>query len=137
MAKLPSYRRLYEQDYPEEYQSLIAQLAVSMNYGFESLYELLNGKLTLTDNTSSIITTVNIEVNSTGKPKTKTTVRKTTPDKFQGLSVIRAVNLTNSSIFPTSSPFLSYTETTDSIVIDNITGLPADNLFQLTIFGIR
>lgn len=135
--KLPSFRRLYEQDYPPEQQELVAQLAVSINYGFEALYETLNGKLTFGDNTSSLITSVNVEVDATGKPKTKATIRKVSPERFAGLTVIRAVNLTNSSVYPTSSPFISYTETTDSIVIDNVAGLPANNLFQLIVFAIR
>lgn len=135
--KLPSFRRLFEQDYDPEDQELIRQLAVSINYGFEPLYELLNGKLNFTDNTASLISTISIEVNSSGKPKTKTTIRKLTPDKFSGFTVIRAINLTNSSIYPTSAPFMSYTETTDAITIDNIAGLPADNIFQITVFGIK
>lgn len=135
--KLPSFRRLYEQDYAPEFQDLIRQLSVSINYGFEPLYELLNGKVTLTDNTSSLISTVTVQVDATGKPTTKTTIKKDNSDKFQGFQVIRAVNLTNSNVFPTATPFLTYTETTTQITIDNISGLPANNLFQLTVFGIR
>ena len=137
MAKLPSFRRLYEQDYPEQYQDLIKQLAVSVNYGFEPLYELLNGKLTLLDNTASLIRDINVEVDTNGKPKAKTIIRKNGTDRFQGFMVIKTVNLTNSNVYPTSGVAVSYTETTDSIVIDNVAGLPANNLFTLTLFGIR
>lgn len=137
MAKLPSFRRIYEQDYPQEYQELIKQLSVSVNYGFEPLYELLNGKLTLTDNTASLIKEVSIEVDAAGKPKTRTVIRKNGTERFQGLMVIKATNLTNSNVYPSGGVLISYTETTDSIVIDHVTGLPADNLFSLNVFGIR
>lgn len=135
--KLPSFRRLYEQDFAPEFQNLIRQLSVSINSGFEPLYELLNGKLTLTNNTSSLITTVTVQVDVTGKPTTKTTIRKDTVEKFQGFQVVRAQNLTNNNVFPTATPFITYTETTTQITVDNIAGLPANNLFQLTLFGIR
>ena len=135
--RLPSFRRLYEQDYPPENQSLIQQLAGSVNSGFEPLYELLNGKLTFSDNTSSLISTINIEVNASGKPKTRTTIRKETPERFSGFTVIKASNLTNSNTYPTSTPFLTYTETATAIIIDHVVGLPADNLFQITVFGIK
>lgn len=135
--RLPSFRRIFEQDYEKQYQDLVRQLSVSINYGFEPLYEILNGKLSFTENTASLITTVNVEVNANGKPKSKTTIRKTTSDRFSGFMIIKAENLSNSSIYPTSAPFISYTETSDSITINNVTGLPADNLFQLTVFGIR
>ena len=115
MAKLPSFRRIFEQDYEKQYQDLVRQLSVSINYGFEPLYELLNGKLSFTENTASLITTINVEVNATGKPKSKTTIRKTTSDRFAGFMVIKAENLTNSSVYPTAGPFISYTETSDSI----------------------
>lgn len=137
MAKLPSFRRLYEQDYPEEFQDLIRQLAVSVNYGFEPIYELLNGKLTFSDNTSSLIRDISVEVDATGKPKAKTIIRKNGTERFQGFMVIKTVNLTNSNVYPTSGVAITYTETTDSIIIDNVAGLPADNLFNLTLFGIR
>lgn len=137
MAKLPSFRRLYDQDYPQENQELVAQLAVSINYGFDALYEVLNGKLTFTDNTASLIKEFDVEVDATGKPKAQTIIRKTTSDRFQGFVVIRSSNLTNSSVYPTSGIFLSYTETTESIIINNVTGLPADNIFRLNVFGIR
>lgn len=137
MAKLPSFRRLYEQDYPEQYQDLIKQLAVSVNYGFEPIYELLNGKLTLSDNTASLIRDISVEVDANGKPKAKTVIRKNGTERFQGFMVIKTVNLTNSNVYPTSGVAITYTETTDSIVIDNVAGLPADNLFTLTLFGIR
>jgi len=137
MARLPSFRRLYEQDFPQESQDLIRQLSVSINYGFEPLYEVLNGKLTFTENTASLITTVNVQVDSNGKPTNKTTIKKNSSEKFQGFQVIKAVNLTSSNVFPSSAPFLTYTETTDQIVIDHVSGIPANNLFQLTVFGIR
>jgi hypothetical protein len=137
MARLPSFRRIFEQDYDPKDQELVRQLSVSINYGFEALYEILNGKLSLTDNTASLITTVNVEVNATGKPKTKTTIKKSGTERFLGFIVIKAENLTNSGIYTAGTPFINYTETTDSITINNVTGLPADNLFQLTLFGIR
>lgn len=137
MAKLPSFRRLYEQDYPKEFQDLVQQLAVSVNYGFEPIYELLNGKLTFSDNTASLIKDLSVEVDSTGKPKSKTVIKKNGTDRFLGFMVIKTANLTNSSVYPTAGVMISYTETTDSIIIDNVAGLPADNLFNLTLFGIR
>jgi hypothetical protein len=137
MARLPSFRRIFEQDYQKDYQDLVRQLSVSINYGFEPLYEILNGKLSLTDNTASLITTITVTVDSSGKPKTKTTIRKTGTDRFTGFIVVKAENLTNSSVYTTGTPFINYTETSETITVNNVTGLPADNSFQLTLFGLR
>lgn len=135
--KLPSFRRLFEQDYPPDYQELVRQLSVSINYGFEPLYELLNGKFSFTDNSASIIRTFNVQVDASGKPTTKTVIQKTSTDRFEGFVVIQAQNITNSSVYPTGGVFISYTETTSTVVIDNITGLPPGNIFTIKVFGLR
>lgn len=139
MAKLPSFRRLFEQDYPKEFQELIRQLSVSINYGFEPLYEVLNGKLVFTENTASIIKEIDVEVDASGEPKNITVIRKsgTSTERFQGLIVIKATNLTDSNVYPNSGILLTFTETPDSIIINHVAGLPANNLFRLNVFAIR
>jgi uncharacterized protein YycO len=137
MSRIPSYRRLYEQDFPEEQRELIQQLSVSINAGFEVLYEQLNGKLTFQDNLSSTVKTFTVQVDASGKPTTKTVIKKTTTDKALGLLVVRADNVTNSSTYPTSGIFITFTETVDSLIINHITGIQADNLYSISIIALR
>ena len=135
--KLPSFRRLNTTDYPAEYKDLIDTLSVSINYGFEVIYSVLNGKATISDNTASFIKEVEVEVDSTGKPKTKAGFKLEGTGRIEGLQVIRVDNLTNSTIYPTSGVLISFTETTTDITFNNITGLPANNTFKLKIMAIR
>lgn len=137
MARLPSFRRIVEQDYPTESQELIKQLSVSLNYGIEVLYDLLNGKLTFKDNISSTLKEIDVKVDANGKPLTSTVIKKASTERLEGLIVIRANNLTNSTIYPSAAVFISYTETVDSIIINNVTGLQANNLYRLNVLGIR
>lgn len=137
MPKLPSFRRLYEQDYPKEDQELVQQLAVSINAGFEQLYDLLNGKLTIEDNLASKVKTVQFMVDSNGIPTTKVIIKKSNSEKLSGLNVIRVDNLTNSNAYPISGPFITYLETTDTIVIKHITGLIANNSYQINVELLR
>lgn len=137
MSTLPSFRRINEQDYPEKDQELVKTLATSINYGVEVLYQLLSGKLTIKDNFASIIKQVDVTVDSSGKPLNKTIIKKTSTDKVEGLMVIRAQNLTSSSTFPTSGVMISYTETTDSIILDHVTGIQANNLYRINVIGLR
>jgi len=136
MSKLPSYRRLMEQDYKPEEQDLVRQLSVSINYGIEAVYELLNGKLTFRDNFNSTIKQLDVEVDSTGKPKVKTIIKKSGTDKIEGLWVINATNQTKSSVYPSSGVLISYTETADSIIIDNIAGLSAGYIWRIKVIAI-
>lgn len=137
MATLPSFRRINKQDYPEQYQDLIDILSTSLNYGIEVIYSLLNGKLTIKDNLSSTIKEFDITVNATGNPISKTVIKKSSTDKIEGMIVVRAQNLVNSSVYPTSGIFITYTETTDSLIINNITGLQANNPYRINIIALR
>lgn len=137
MAKLPSWKRIIEQDYPQKYQDLIQQISIPLNYGIEVLYNLLNGKLTFKDNIASTIKELDVQVDSSGKPLTTTTIKKTSSDKIEGIIVVRAQNLTNSTTYPTTGIFISYTETTDSIIINNITGLQANNFYRINVIALR
>ena len=137
MAKLPSYRRILQQDYPQQYQDLIGQLAVTLNYGFDTLYQLLNGKLTFADNMDSTIKTVSLQVDSTGKPTTAVSIAKSSTNTITGLIVAKVVNTTNSTAFPTGGVFISYTETTSAITINNVTGLQPNNSYDITVVTIR
>lgn len=137
MSRLPGYRRINEQDYDPEDQELVRQLSTTLNYGVEVLYDLLNGKLTFSDNLDSLIKDFNVEVDSNGIPLTRVVLKKKNTNKIEGLAVIRVDNLTNPSVFPTSGVTLSFTETTDSIIINHITGLPISNIFSIKIVTIR
>lgn len=137
MAKLPSYRRINIQDYPKENQELVDQLSVSINYGLEALYEALNGKLTFADNFGSPAKDIDVQVDSTGKPQTKTIIKKSDTNRISGLVAIRVQNLTNSGVYPSSGVLISYTETSDTITVDNITGLPPGYIFRITTLPIR
>lgn len=137
MSRLPGYRRINEQDYDPEDQELVRQLSTTLNYGVEVLYDLLNGKLTFSDNLDSLIKDFNVEVDSNGIPLTRVVLKKKNTNKIEGLAVIRVDNLTNPSVFPTSGVTLSFTETTDSIIINHITGLPISNIFNIKIVTIR
>jgi hypothetical protein len=137
MAKLPSWRRVFEQDYPQQYQDLIKKLAVSLNYGMDTLYQTLNNGLTFADNIKSTINTFQVKVDSTGKPTTTVTITKSNTSNIIGLIVVKAVNLTNSNSYVTNAPFVSYTETTNTLVINNITGLIAGNSYNITVLGIN
>lgn len=136
MAKLPSYRRIMEQDYKPEEQDLVRQLSTSLNYGIEALYDVLNGKLTLRDNFNSTIREVDIEVDAVGLPKVKTVMKKNNSNRIEGLWVLNVTNLTKSTVYPTSGVTVSFTETSDSIIIDHLTGLSAGYIWRIKVVAI-
>lgn len=135
--RLPSFKRFFSSDFLPEYKALIEQLSDLLNSNFEVIYEALNNKLTLSENISSTIKDMDVEVDIVGKPKAKTSFKLNGIGRIQGLIVLKADNLTNSNVFPEAGIHLTYTETTTDIIITNIAGLPPDNLFRIRVVAIR
>lgn len=133
--KLPSFKRLNKQDYKEEDRELVDKLSNSLNIGLETLYTLADHRISLGDNTASVLKTFEIKVDATGKPVSGITNVSfgTTITSTIGVQVIEARNVDNPSVYVTSAPFISFTRNGTSIDINNIAGLPANNTFSLTI----
>lgn len=131
--KLQSFRRLFKQDFEEQYQKLVDQLSGSLNYGIETLYEALNKNVSLKDNVRCTVKDISVKVDANGNPSESTTFTLDIQGQVIGTQVIYAINTTNSSIYPSGGIFVSYAQTTTGILINNITGLPANQTFTLRI----
>lgn len=131
--KLPGFRRVYHTDYPKEFQGLVEKLSVSINNGFEVVYDALNNKIDLTNNVACLVKEVDLQVNSGGLPLSTTTFNITSTRTVSGLEVIKVTNLTNSSTYPTGAPFCSFSQDNTIITVNHVTGLQANNLYRLKI----
>ena len=135
--KLPSYRRLFKTDYVEEYQELVDKMAVSINNGFDTLYDALNNKLTFSENILSTIQEITLSVDSNGVPIKKNTqftlaVGQTT---IQGLIIIDCYEeKTNNP--PPSAPFVSFTKNESKIIITNVRGLTPSTNYTIKVLAI-
>lgn len=134
--KLPSFRRLFKNDFKEEFQGLVDQLSVSINAGIESVYEALNKKLTFKDNFSCTVKDVTLSVDSTGTPKTSITLPLDVSGRIDGVTVLYALNNSSSSRYVTSGVHVSWTQTQNGLSINNIAGLYTDDeyLIRIVIF---
>ena len=131
--KLPNWKRLYENDFEAQFKKLVSQLAASINIGMENLYGALNNNISLKDNISCTVKTLSLEVNAVGTPTSTTTFQLDKSGTVLGITVLKATNLTDSSIYPSSGIFVSWTQTQTGILINNITGLQSNQNYQLTL----
>lgn len=122
-----------KQDYPEDSQKLVDQLANSLNIGIESLYNCLNKNVSLKDNIKCTVKDVPVLVNASGNPTTATSFSLDITGQIIGTQVIYAINTANSAIYPTGGIFLSFAQTPNGILINNITGLPANQPFTIRV----
>lgn len=135
--KLPSFRRLFKTDYAEDYQELVEKLAVSINNGFDTLYDALNKKLTFNDNISSTIAEITVTVTADGTPTKKQTQFKldASQTNIQGLVVINCFEEKTGNP-PPSTPFIAYSRNENNILINKIKGLTPNVSYVIRVLTI-
>lgn len=137
--KLPSQKRINENDFSQEERELVKKLASILNTDIENVYLALSKRISLKDNIDCTVKTIEITVNSSGTPTSGGSFQLDRTggtqvfSKVIGIDVKKAVNLDNSNSYPTSHPFISYTQNEGIINIDNISGLQAGARYQLTL----
>lgn len=131
--KLPTFKRLIKSDYPEEFQSVIERLAITLNSSFDVLFEALNGKLTIKDNFLGTVRSVDLNVDASGIPLNTTSFKLDRQFSVIGIIVIRVENLTNSSSYPLSGVTVSFTQSENVVRVDHVTGLKVGDNYRLTL----
>lgn len=131
MATLPEIKRIIIEDFAEEDQELVGKLAFSLNFFMEQTVDSLNKKLDF-NNFNQELKTFEVTVDGNNTP-TVNNLLKTTVPSVQGIQVISAVNISNINTYPTGTPFISFSRNADLLTLKNITGLQANNRYQLTV----
>lgn len=127
--KLQNYKRIISTDFEEDEQKLVEKLGRNLNDGIDNLYFALNNKLTFEDNFFATVKDVEVTVDSNGVPVVRTAVLLSNTNPVKGTLVISTVNKTNATSYPTSAPFISFSQNGATLFIDNITGLKPNERF--------
>ena len=133
MAQIQGYKRIIVEDFQEKDRDLAGKLAGNINIAFEEIIGALTKNITVGDNLNLNQRTFTVTVDSSGNPVTITKVASNLSSSTAGISVIRAQNQTTSTVTPTGQPFISFTDNSGIITINNITGLQASNQYVLTV----
>lgn len=131
---LPSFKRIYKEDFKKEDQELIERLSGNLNIAIETLFQLANHRISLPDNAAAVVKDVQVKVDSSGNPTSGVGIALGDTIKIAiGTQVILALNQTNSTVYPTAQPFITFTQNGSNVIINNVAGLPADNTFLLRV----
>jgi len=132
MARLNNVRRINSQDFDPELQETIEKLGYILNSFMQEVVDMSNKNINF-DNLDQNLITLNIEVDTLGKPigVNKINVGKSNP---KGILVIRAINTSNAANISNDTPFIYFTPNgTNLVTIDKIVGLIPNNTYNLTI----
>lgn len=134
MALLPNQRRIYLNDFAEKDQELVNDLSIPINTNIEVLYQTLNKNVSLKDNVYGELKEFNISVDATGAPTENIRYQSTLSTSVLGMQVLKARHSSRTDVFVTSAPFISFTQSGKAVTINNITGLPANQSFILSVY---
>lgn len=132
MARLNNVQRILPEDFPEEDRATVTQLASILNYFMTQTVDVVNGRIDY-DNINKQIVTFDVTVDANGKPVQ--TLNFTAESGVIGGVVLKAQNLTNTAVYPTSQPFVSFSALQQNKLyrVNNITGLQANNKYRITL----
>lgn len=134
MSKLATYKRIITSDFEDDDKALIEQLAFPVNDGFNALYFAVDGRISLRDNILCTVKDVDVVVNAAGNPLGATSFNlDKTNVQVMGCQVIYAANQVNSAAYPTGQPFISFSQSGNSVIINNITGLQPNQRYKVRI----
>jgi len=131
MARINNLKRIVKEDFDQEYHGLIDKLAYSLNPFLEQISNAFNKNITL-ENLSREVLTVTVENDGSDVLKTTTQFKTNLTSRIQGLTIIKAENLTNPSVYPTASPWISWTINSNIITIKKVTGIQPNAKYRLT-----
>lgn len=135
MPKLASYKRIITNDFKKEDREFVEQMAGPINDSFSEVYFAMNGRLSLTENLYCSVKVIDITVDANGIPVNQSTFTVDKPTPVIGITVIQAINQSNSSVFPTGQPFISFTPISTGILINHVTGLQANQRYTLRLIA--
>ncbi len=130
---LDKFKRLLRTDFEEQFQDLIDKLAFSINNTLESVVDAFNNKISLKDNIQCTLKSFAVVVDSSGTPINSVSFQMTIPNKPIGILCLNAQNLTNNTAYSNSGITVYWSLTGKTVIINNITGLIANNKYQLTL----
>lgn len=128
-------RRLIKEDFPQQYKDLVGKIGYVINPAMEQLSLVLKNNITWTDNMAAQVINIAVTVDSTGTPTGQISFASNLNSPINHIMVTRAVNATNSTSYVTGAPFVSFLQDGNSVIIQNITGLPPNATFNLTMIA--
>lgn len=136
MAELENIKRILADDFSNEDRDLINRLAGVLNPFMEQVIQAFDGQVNF-DNLNQQLQKVTVKVNSSGTPTVGSKIKFNVTGRFNGAVCINARNLDTPTNYATTTPFLSTTTENNIMTVNNITGLTADERYELTliIFG--
>lgn len=130
--KLTALKRIITEDFAKDDQGLVQKLSFILNPIVDQLSILLDKRLDFI-NLNRQLKVLNIKVDSTGTPIMSVQIKSELKTKAIGINCIRVINTKNPQTYLPAAPFISFSEDTGIISVENVSGLSANVEYTLTL----
>lgn len=127
-------KRLIKEDFDKKDQDLVGKLGFIINPAVQQIVNILNNGLNI-EGLNVQQRNINLQVDKNGNPTTTASFTSSLNGSCTMIIVGRVQNLTSSTTYPTSAPFVSFSQNGTTITINNITGLIPNNNWQITLLA--
>lgn len=132
MSKIQIPPKIRTEDFPAEMAETISKLGSIYNNFVDQVTQVINGGIDYT-NLKRQVVSLDININAAGVLVSPPNIKYTLGGKIQGINVLSATNLVNSSIYPIAQPFVSFTINGEFVVVLNVAGLQNGSQYRLVI----
>jgi hypothetical protein len=130
--KIQIPQRIRAEDYKSDEQDMVSKLARVISPFLDNVYAVLNKGIDF-DNLNRQLVDIDITIDSSGNLVNPPQIKNTTNGSLRGINVINAINLVKPGVYPTTSPFVSWSINGNIINVLNVTGLQASSQYRLTL----
>lgn len=131
MAKLQSFKRIIVEDFDAKDRAMVGKLAYAINIFAEDVLNSFNNNISIEDNLNITKKDFTVIVDGSGNVIGNASLKTGLSHSCQGITVIKATNLTVPANIPTGTPFITFSENSGLITISNVTNLTATNQYKL------
>lgn len=132
MARIQIPKKIRTEDFKPENQEMAEKFAEVYNDFADGVYQTLTKGIDY-ENLRRQITVLTVTMDKTGKVAQTPEIKLNILGRVLGAQVLNAININNVNIYPTTAPFISFSTNSNILRILNITGLPANSQWQLTL----
>jgi hypothetical protein len=135
MGRVPDFKRIAKEDFPQKYHDLIGQLALPINSHIEQVRNILNKNIDFT-NLAQDIVTLTFTTNDSGQPISEVKFKSTLKNNVRGILPVSLTITSNNTLFPAVYPMISFQQVGDIVYIKNIAGLSNNTGYSMTFITI-
>ena len=134
MSKPQNFKRVVVENFEAKDRELVGKLAYSLNGFADDVLSALNNNLSIEDNLNIVKKDITITLDKKGAITGGNGIKTNLKRACSGILVIKVINKTAPLVYPSGTPFISFTEpSSGQLVINNITNLTAGNSYSLKI----